>query len=187
VEGGFVARRYDREETIRLLLEASAIEFARNGVGDRADVNKASIYAYIGNKDELFEAALRSKLGELAKTVAIAPHDLASYAGDLFDFLTENPTVAWLFEQEGLYYDVDDVPGFAARAEYFQSRVAAVRAVLGGDGDAEAIFFSIISMCYWFVAAPQLVRMVFGAADPEEARARYRRHVVATAQAMTTE
>lgn len=193
-----MARRYDRDESIRLLLEASAEEFARHGVGgarieriaDRAEVNKASIYSYIGNKDDLFEATLQSKLGELANTVAIQSDDLAAYAGDLFDFLTADPSVAWLFEQEGLHYGADDVPALAERSDYFQSRVAAVRAALDSegdaDGDAEAIFFSIIAMCYWFVAAPQLVRMVFGDVSDEEAKRRYRSHVVATAEAMVT-
>ena len=60
-----------------------------------------------------------------------------------------------------------------------------LRLLLGGDGDAEAIYFSIIAMCYWYVAAPQLVRMVFGDVPAEEAKSRYRRHVVATAEAMT--
>ncbi|MGN7798156.1 TetR family transcriptional regulator [Leifsonia sp. 22587] len=189
-----MARRYDRDESIRLLLEASAEEFARHGVGgarvdriaDRAEVNKASIYSYIGNKDDLFEATLQSKLGELAKTVAIQSDDLAAYAGDLFDFLTADPSVAWLFEQEGLHYGADDVPALEERSDYFQSRVAAVRAALGDDSDrdAEAIFFSIISMAYWFVAAPQLVRMVFGDVSDDEAKRRYRAHVVATAKAM---
>lgn len=187
-----MARRYDRDESVRLLLEASAEEFARHGVGgaridriaERAEVNKASIYSYIGNKDELFQAALQTKLGQLADRVAIESDDLAAYAGDLFDFLTAEPVVAWLFEQEGLHYGTADVPALAERSGYFQSRVAAVRDALGGDGDAEAIYFSIIAMCYWYVAAPQLVRMVFGGAAPEEAKSRYRSHVVATAEAM---
>ena len=187
-----MARRYDRDESIRLLLEASAEEFARHGVGgarvdriaERAEVNKASIYSYIGNKDDLFQAALQSKLGELADRVTIESDDLAAYAGDLFDFLTAEPVVAWLFEQEGLHYGSGDVPGLAERSGYFRARVAAVREALDGDGDAEAIYFSIIAMCYWYVAAPQLVRMVFGAVAPEEAKSRYRSHVVATAAAM---
>jgi AcrR family transcriptional regulator len=186
-----MARRYDRDESVRLLLEASAEEFARHGVGgaridriaDRAEVNKASIYSYIGNKDDLFQAALQTKLGQLADRVAIQSDDLAAYAGDLFDFLTAEPVVAWLFEQEGLHYGTGDVPALAERSEYFQSRVAAVRDALGG-GDAEAIYFSIIAMCYWYVAAPQLVRMVFGGVPAEEAKSRYRRHILATAEAM---
>ncbi|GAA1439232.1 TetR family transcriptional regulator [Leifsonia poae] len=189
-----MARRYDRDESVRLLLEASAQEFARHGVGgaridriaDRADVNKASIYSYIGNKDDLFQAALQTKLGQLADRVAIQSDDLAAYAGDLFDFLTAEPVVAWLFEQEGLHYGTKDVPALAERSGYFRSRVAAVRDALGGDGDAEAIYFSIIAMCYWYVAAPQLVRMVFGDVAPEEAKGRYRTHVVATAKDMVT-
>jgi AcrR family transcriptional regulator len=187
-----MARRYDREESVRLLLEASAEEFARHGVGgaridriaERAEVNKASIYSYIGNKDELFQAALQTKLGQLADQVAIESDDLAAYAGDLFDFLTAEPVVAWLFEQEGLHYGSGEVPALAERTEYFQSRVAAVRDALGTDGDAEATYFSIIAMCYWYVAAPQLVRMVFGGVSAEEAKSRYRDHVVATAEAM---
>lgn len=189
-----MARRYDRDESIRLLLHASAEEFARHGVGgaridriaDRAEVNKASIYSYIGNKDDLFQAALETKLGQLADRVSIQSDDLAAYAGDLFDFLTAEPVVAWLFEQEGLHYGTQDVPGLAERSGYFRSRVATVRDALGGDGDAEAIYFSIIAMCYWYVAAPQLVRMVFGDVPHEEARSRYRSHVMATAKAMVT-
>jgi AcrR family transcriptional regulator len=189
-----MARRYDRDESTRLLLEASAEEFARHGVGgarieriaDRAEVNKASIYSYIGNKDDLFQAALQTKLGQLADRVSIQSDDLAAYTGDLFDFLTAEPVVAWLFEQEGLHYGTKDVPGLAERSGYFRSRVAAVRDALGGDGDAEAIYFSIVAMCYWYVAAPQMVRMVFGEVSHEEAKSRYRNHVVATAKAMVT-
>src|SRR6185312_13813128 len=104
--------------------------------------------------------------GQLADRVAIQSDDLAAYAGDLFDFLTAEPVVAWLFEQEGLHYGANDVPALAERSGYFRSRVAAVRDALGGDGDAEAIYFSIVSMCYWYVAAPQMVRMVFGDVSP---------------------
>ncbi|KQR54053.1 hypothetical protein ASF88_04250 [Leifsonia sp. Leaf336] len=191
-----MARRYDRDESVRLLLEASAEEFARHGVGgaridqiaDRAEVNKASIYSYIGNKDDLFQAALQTKLGQLAHRVSIHSDDVAAYAGDLFDFLTAEPVVAWLFEQEGLHYGTNDVPALVERTGYFRSRVAAVRDALGadGDGDAEAIYFSIVAMCYWYVAAPQMVRMVFGDASSEEAESRYRSHVVETAKAMVT-
>lgn len=187
-----MARRYDRVESERLLVQASIVEFAQSGIGgariekiaDRAGVNKASIYAYIGNKEDLFEAALQTKLGELAHTVAIRSDDVSSYAVDLFDFLTENPVVAWLFEQEALYYGSADVPAFEARAGYFQSRVHAVREALGEGGDAEATYFAIIAMCYWFVAAPQMVRMVFPDVPEAEVKTRYRERIRATARSM---
>ncbi|MFE4950770.1 TetR/AcrR family transcriptional regulator [Leifsonia sp. NPDC056665] len=188
-----MSKRYDSAESTRLLLEASAVEFARKGVhgaridqiADRAGVNKASIYSYIGNKEDLFEAAIAAKLGELANRVTIGQGGLPEYVGDLFDFLCENPIVAWLFEQEALHFAPDAVPDFAQRAAYFQTRVAATADALGGDSDAAATFFALISMCYWFVAAPQLVGMIFGDAAPEGVRRRYRAHLVATATAMS--
>ncbi|MFF1635704.1 TetR/AcrR family transcriptional regulator [Leifsonia sp. NPDC058248] len=187
-----MAKRYDRAESSRLLLEASAVEFARNGIGgaridkiaDRAGVNKASIYTYFGKKDDLFAALLEEKLGELAQHVVVRSAGIPEYAGQLFDFLNDNPEIVRLFEQEGMHYDPLEVPGFEKRAAYFQERVRVVREALGDDADAAAMFFSIISMSYWFVAAPQVVSMVFGDASPEEIRRRYRAQVVGNAQAM---
>jgi AcrR family transcriptional regulator len=187
-----MAKRYDRAESSRLLLEASAIEFAQHGIGgaridkiaDRAGVNKASIYTYFGKKDDLFAALLESKLGELAQQVVVRSTGIPEYAGQLFDFLCDNPEIVRLFEQEGMHYDPLDVPGFERRAAYFQERVGVVRDALGADADAAAMFFSIIAMSYWFVAAPQVVRMIFGDASPDEVRRRYRAQVVGNAQAM---
>ncbi len=187
-----MAKRYDRAESSRLLLEASAIEFAQHGINgariekiaDRAGVNKASIYTYFGKKDDLFAALLHSRLGELAERVVVRSSDVPAYAGELFDFLCDNPEIARLFEQEGMHYAPDDVPDFARRADYFRNRVGIVRDGLAADRDAEAIFFSIISMSYWFIAAPQIVHMVFGDATPAEIRSRYRAQVVANTRAI---
>ncbi len=188
-----MAKRYDRAESSRLLLEASAVEFAQHGIGgaridkiaDRAGVNKASIYTYFGKKDDLFAALLEAKLGELAQQVVVRSTEIPEYAGHLFDFLCDHPEIVRLFEQEGMHYDPLEVPGFEKRAAYFQERVGVVReALAGADADAAAIFFSIIAMSYWFVAAPQVVSMVFGDASPVEVRRRYRAQVVDNARAM---
>jgi AcrR family transcriptional regulator len=187
-----VPKRYDRAESSRLLLEASAVEFAGHGIhgaridkiADRAGVNKASIYTYFGKKDALFAASLQNKLGELAIHVVARSSALPEYAGELFDFLCENPEIVRLFEQEGLHYSPTAVPDYDKRAGFFRARVETVRAGLPSDGDAEAIFLSIIAMAYWFVAAPQIVQMVFGDAEPEEVRRRYRAQVVRNAGAI---
>jgi AcrR family transcriptional regulator len=190
-----MSKRYDRAESARLLLEASAVEFAQHGVGgaridriaERAGVNKASIYTYFGKKDDLFEAAITEKLGELAHQVVIQSDDLAGYVGELFDFLCDTPMVVRLFEQEALHYTTGAVPNLEERAAYFQSRVEAVAAGIPRDSDAAATFFSLIAMCYWFVAAPQLVGMVFGGDDAADVKRRYRRHIVAVARTMAGE
>lgn len=187
-----MARRYDSTESRRLLLAASAEEFARHGIdgaridkiAQRAGVNKASIYAYIGNKEDLFEAAVTRELGELAQRVAIRDQNLPAYVADLFDFLCENPTVVWLFEQEALHFPAHRVPLVEDRAAYFRSRVEAVAAALPATHDAASTFFSLMAMCYWYVAAPQLVHMIFGDASEAETRGRYRAHLVQTASAL---
>ena len=187
-----MAKRYDRAESSRLLLEASAIEFAQHGIGgaridkiaDRAGVNKASIYTYFGKKDDLFAALLQEKLGQLAEHVPIHSDDLPAYAGHLFDFLCDHPEIVRLFEQEGMHYDPLEVPGFEDRAAYFRQRVDVVQRGLAVDGDGAATFFSVIAMSYWFIAAPQMVRMIFGDVTAAEARRRYRAQVVANATAI---
>jgi AcrR family transcriptional regulator len=186
-----MARRYDSAESAKLLLEASGIEFAQNGIGgaridkiaDRAGVNKASIYTYFGKKEDLFAAVLEARLGELAKQVVVRSEDVPAYIGELFDFLCEHPEVVRLYEQEGLHYAPADVPDFESRERYHHDRVALVReAAQGDDPDAESIFLSLISMAYWFIAAPQVVRMVFGPLDEAEIRSRYRAQLVETAK-----
>jgi AcrR family transcriptional regulator len=187
-----MAKRYDRAESSRLLLEASAIEFARHGIGgaridkiaDLAGVNKASIYTYFGKKDDLFAALLQEKLGELADHVPIQSDEIPAYAGRLFDFLCDNPEIVRLFEQEGMHYDPHEVPQFEERAAYFRHRVDVVQGALPSDGDGAAVFFSVIAMAYWFIAAPQMVRMIFGDIAPEVTRSRYRAQVVANASAI---
>ena len=187
-----MAKRYNRAESARLLLEASAVEFARHGIGgarvdkiaERAGVNKASIYTYFGKKDDLFAALLQEKLGELAEQVPIRSDELPAYAGHLFDFLCDNPEIVRLFEQEGMHYDPHEVPGFEERAAYFHHRVEIVQGALASDADGAAVFFSIIAMSYWFIAAPQMVRMIFGDIPPDEARSRYRTQVIANASAI---
>jgi AcrR family transcriptional regulator len=186
-----MARRYDSQESAKLLLEASGTEFAQNGIGgaridkiaERAGVNKASIYTYFGKKEDLFAAVLETRLGELAEQVVVRSENVPEYVGELFDFLCEHPEVVRLYEHEGMHYAPTDVPDFEKRTNYHHARVELVRAAThGNDPDAESIFLSLIAMAYWFVAAPQVVRMVFGPLDDAEIRNRYRAQIVETAR-----
>lgn len=186
-----MARRYDSAESAKLLLEAAGVEFALKGIGgarvdkiaDRAGVNKASIYTYFGNKEDLFAAVLRGRLGELAREVVVRSEDVPAYVGELFDFLCEHAEVVRLYEHEAMHYAAEDAPDFASRETYHQDRVALVReAAQGEDPDAESIFLSLIAMAYWFIAAPQVVRMVYGPLDDAEVKKRYRAQIVETAR-----
>lgn len=89
----------DAQHTRRRLLEAAAAEFAERGIaGARVDriaatagANKALIYAYFGNKDQLFDAVFDALIVDTVHDVPIDPDDLAGYAGRLFDRTQNDP------------------------------------------------------------------------------------------------
>jgi AcrR family transcriptional regulator len=94
---GRVAR--DAEDTKRRLLEAAATEFAERGIAgariDRiaaaAQANKALIYSYFGNKEQLFDAVFDALVVDTLHDVPIDPEDLAGYAARLFDRNLSHP------------------------------------------------------------------------------------------------
>jgi AcrR family transcriptional regulator len=89
----------DAEDTKRRLLSAAAAEFAERGVaGARIDriavaarANKALIYSYFGNKEELFDAVFNALVVDTVHDVPIDPDDLVDYAGRLFDRNVSHP------------------------------------------------------------------------------------------------
>lgn len=91
----------DAQDTKRRLLEAAAAEFAERGIaGARVDriaatasANKALIYSYFGNKEALFDAVFNALVVDTVRDVPIDPHDLAGYAGRLFDRGQSHPQI----------------------------------------------------------------------------------------------
>jgi AcrR family transcriptional regulator len=89
----------DSEATKRRLFEAAAEEFAQRGIaGARVDriaaaagANKALIYSYFGNKEELFDAVFTELVVETINDVSIDGEDLPAYAGRLFDRNVSHP------------------------------------------------------------------------------------------------
>jgi AcrR family transcriptional regulator len=89
----------DSEATKRRLLEAAAAEFAERGIaGARIDriavaagANKALIYSYFGNKEDLFDAVFNALVVNTLQDVPIDVDDLPAYAGRLFDRNVSHP------------------------------------------------------------------------------------------------
>jgi AcrR family transcriptional regulator len=92
----------DAEETKRRIFEAARAEFADHGIaGARVDriarnaqANKQLIYAYFGNKRELFELVAADNLARFLDEVPFQPDDLPSYAASSFDFYVKHPEIA---------------------------------------------------------------------------------------------
>jgi AcrR family transcriptional regulator len=89
----------DPEGAKARLLQAATDEFATHGIaGARIDriarvarVNKAQIYSYYGNKEQLFDLVLDTHVARILDQVPFTVENLPSYAGQLFDYLIINP------------------------------------------------------------------------------------------------
>lgn len=89
----------DSSATKARLLDAAFNEFAAYGIaGARVDriaeaagANKRLIYAYFGNKEQLFDEVLRRAMAAGAEAVPFDVDDLPGYAGAIFDHLVARP------------------------------------------------------------------------------------------------
>ncbi|MCU1492718.1 MAG: transcriptional regulator, TetR family protein [Acidimicrobiaceae bacterium] len=126
----------DADGTRRRLLEAATDEFAARGIaGARVDriaeaarSNKAMIYAYYGNKDQLFEAAFSTRVTDVLDQVPFDAADLPAYAGRLFDYYEATPSTLRL----ATWYRLERPEGASLRAV-----ISANRTKLDKIGDAQ--------------------------------------------------
>lgn len=187
--------KYDRAETTARIFRAAVQEFAVHGIAgarvDRiaasADSSKALIYAYFGDKEALFAAVLRARMTELAEAVVLRPDRVDEFVGDLFDFMTANPEVLRLVSQEALHVAPDAVPDFDDRRDHYADKTRAVaEAQSAGLVDPSLtpsfVVLSLMGLVSWFVAAPQITRLVLDEPDGPGLRRRYRAHLVELAR-----
>jgi AcrR family transcriptional regulator len=124
----------DAEDTRRRLLDAAAVEFADRGIaGARIDriaaqarANKALIYSYFGNKEDLFDAVFNALVVDTVHDVPIDADDLVSYAGRLFDRTVDHPQALRLAIWHSLERGGAALPEAVVAAN--RDKVAAIRA-----------------------------------------------------------
>jgi AcrR family transcriptional regulator len=147
---------YDSAATRGRLLDAAYREFSEQGLaGARVDriataarANKQAIYAYFGSKEDLFDAVLANRLGELADAVPLTPDDLPGYAGALFDALNDAPDLLRLTRWRGLERH-DAAPG---EVESHREKAQAIQAAMDLPDERTAIdiFEIVVAMsCAW--------------------------------------
>jgi AcrR family transcriptional regulator len=94
----------DPIETKERIIKAAAAEFAERGIaGARVDrivqsagTGKGLIYNYFGSKEKLFDAVYDALSVETAEAVPFDATQLGKYAGALYDYQLDNPTVVRL-------------------------------------------------------------------------------------------
>lgn len=171
------------DETKRKLREAAIVEFAEHGpmgttieqIARRAGVNKERLYAYFGDKEQLFALVLSEELRRLAAAVPLehiaSPEDVGEYAGAVFDYHRSHPQLIRLLVWEGLHGQ-PEAANEAARTEHYRRKIAAFRDAqeagrIGDEICATDMAFLVIALAGWWYAVPQVTRMMYADAPAE--------------------
>lgn len=182
--------------TRRRLLEAAEAEFARYGVAgarvdriaDAAGANKRLIYVYYGNKEQLFEAVLTTAVTRLADAVPLNPDDLPGYAGAMFDYLLENPSMFRLTAWRSLErpdHSEADLASYRRKVEALAAaRDTAVLPLVFDPVDLLAIV--VVLAKTWFLTSPALHRLSGDDPWAPQRLATHRAAIVDTVRLMLT-
>ncbi|CAL9274916.1 HTH-type transcriptional repressor [Streptomyces sp. SudanB5_2050] len=175
----------DPEATKARIFEAAVAEFARHGIaGARVDriaaeakANKQLIYAYYGNKAELFASVLEKKMVDLAISVPVDPDDIEGWIDRLLDYHAAHPELLRLLFWEGMEYGTAELPHEAERQDHYARKVAAVRdgqrrGVVTDAVPAPDLLFLLVAMANWASVMPQMKRILVGGEDADADRLR---------------
>ncbi|MEU0433856.1 TetR family transcriptional regulator [Streptomyces sp. NPDC006290] len=161
----------DSSATKTRLLDAAFTEFAAYGIaGARVDriaeaaaANKRLIYAYFGNKEQLFDEVLRRAMAAGAESVPFDVEDLPGYAGAIFDHLVARPDLMRL----RLWKLLERPSATGLEPDAFRSKAAEVaEAQLRGEVAREMEPDDLLTMV---LAAAQAWFWAAEGADPGEA------------------
>jgi AcrR family transcriptional regulator len=175
----------DPEATKARIFDAAVAEFARYGIaGARIDriaaearANKQLIYAYFGNKAELFTRVLGRCMVDLAAAVPVDPDDIEGWLDRLMDYHAAHPELLRLLYWEGIEYGTAELPDERERQEHYALKVAAVqdgqdRGVISAAIPARDLLFLLVALANWATVVPQMSRILVGAEDEDRARLR---------------
>ncbi|MFF8403185.1 TetR family transcriptional regulator [Streptomyces sp. NPDC014846] len=176
----------DPEATKARIFEAAVAEFARHGIAgaridriaDRAKANKQLIYAYFGNKAQLFTRVLERSMLDLAVAVPVDPDDIEGWVDRVIDYHAEHPEVLRLLFWEGLEYGANtELPDEGERREHYRRKIDALRdgqerGVITDAIPPRDLLFLLIALANWASVVPQMRRIVVGAEDTDRDRLR---------------
>ncbi|MFJ4690799.1 TetR family transcriptional regulator [Streptomyces sp. NPDC088766] len=175
----------DPEATKARIFEAATAEFARYGIaGARIDriaaeakANKQLIYAYFGNKAELFTQVLGRSMVDLAAAVPVDPDDVEGWMDRLMDYHAAHPELLRLLYWEGIEYGTAELPDEAERQEHYTRKVAALqdgqdRGVIDDAIPARDLLFLLVALANWATVVPQMRRILVGGDAPDRDRLR---------------
>ncbi|MBL1074944.1 TetR family transcriptional regulator [Nocardia sp. 2] len=174
----------DPDATRARIFEAATAEFAEYGIaGARVDriarnakANKQLIYAYFGDKQQLFHQVLEHAMLELVNAVTDTIEDLDRWIDEHIDYHSAHPELLRLLMWEALELGDQPTAGELRAARYAAKRhwiaVAQDKGLIRSDMPPGQILLSIMSVINYPFAVPQLrVFTLGGHPDPAEQRA----------------
>ncbi|MEU7165755.1 TetR family transcriptional regulator [Streptomyces morookaense] len=175
----------DPEATKARIFAAASDEFAAHGIaGARVDriareakANKQLIYAYFGNKAELFSQVLEKRLMELAVAIPVDAEDPDGWIDRLVDYHAAHPDLIRLVFWEGLEYGSGGIPHEQERKDHYARKIAAFteaqeKGVISDAIPAQDLLFMMIALASWSTVQPQMRRIVVGDTDEDQDRLR---------------
>ncbi|MCS0601624.1 TetR family transcriptional regulator [Streptomyces sp. LP11] len=175
----------DPEATRARIFDAAVAEFARHGIaGARIDriaaaakANKQLIYAYFGNKSELFTQVLGTRMVDLAAAVPVDPDDIEGWIDRLLDYHDTHPELLRLLFWEGIEYGTGELPDEPERQAHYARKVEAVadgqrRGVITDAIPPGDLLLLLVALANWTAVVPQMGRILTGTVGPDRDRLR---------------
>lgn len=157
------------------ILSAALKEFAAKGfagarvdvIARRANINKRMLYHYFGDKEELFKAVLRRKIGERqawAESLSGDPEETLPF---WFEAACNDADWVRLFQWEALQGNwqkvIDEKERLESMAQGLQRiRQRQERGQISSEFDPRHLMLTMRSLTMFPVAFPQLTRLITG-------------------------
>lgn len=162
----------DAEATKQRIFEAATAEFAARGIAgariDRiaelASANKQLIYAYFGNKQDLFDAVVTETVARFVEEVPFDAEDLPGFAVAAYDFFTTYPEIVHLgswhtLELAGREHDVEAISRALEENTRALKKAQSAGLVDATVGAAELLALVISIALTWVHATPEIDHM----------------------------
>ncbi len=176
-----MAATRDPEATKARIFDAAIHEFAAYGIAgarvDRiarnANANKQLIYAYFGDKQQLFRQVLEKVMLDVAEAVPVDMENLDDWVDGHLDYHHAHPEFLRLQMWEMLELGPDEIVAGPARASRYRHKVVAVEAAqdrgsVRDDMPPAYLLALMTAMVNYIEVLPQYGRFMLGeAADPE--------------------
>jgi AcrR family transcriptional regulator len=175
----------DAQATKARILQAAVTEFAEHGhaggrverIAREAGTNIRMIYAYFGNKDGLFDAALTSAIKSMAAKVPPQPEDLPAWAGELFDYHQREPATLRI----NLWAQLERPHAASEPMESYLAKTTAVSSTDSGPLTAVDLLVFIYAVSQAWHLTPDGLLRADGSDPHDPQRLAAHRHAVITA------